>query len=73
MKLLIKKKTNKPFDGADGERRDYFWYLGQDQNGLVKRFGSSDGSHQEGETYDLNIEEYEQSNGRKGLKEVKFE
>lgn len=70
MKIKITKKTLKGFTGDDGEDREYFWYTGERENGLSLRFGSVNGEHEEGKTYDLTIEEYEQSNGRKGYKEL---
>lgn len=70
MKLHIIKKTEKPFKGDDGEQRDYYWYIGQKEDQTAIRFGSANGEHEEGETYDILLETYEQSNGRSGLKEV---
>ena len=70
MKIKIVKKNEKGFTGQDGEHRDYYWYTGERDNGVAIRFGSTNGGHEEGETLDLLIEEYEQSNGRKGFKEI---
>lgn len=70
MKLRIVKKTQKSFSGQDGEQRDYYWYTAERADGYVIRFGSTRGDHKEGDEVDLFIEEYEQSNGRKGMKEI---
>jgi len=70
MKVKILKCTPKDFQGDDGEKREYFWYIGERENGNAVRFGSTNGEHEEGKQYDLTLEEYEQSNGRKGMKEI---
>jgi len=70
MKIKILKMTKKDFKGDDDETREYFWYIGEKENGNSIRFGSVNGEHKLNEIYDLLIEEYEQQNGRKGLKEI---
>jgi len=70
MKITIVKKTLKKFKGEDGEERDYYWYVGTKEDGLAIRFGSTNGEYEEGESSDILVEEYEQSNGRKGFKEI---
>jgi len=70
MKLKIIRKTAKPFQGDDGESRDYFWYIAEQADGTSIRFGSTNGSHEVGAAVDPLIEKYEQSNGKTGYKEI---
>lgn len=70
MKIEIVKKQEKSFTGRDGKPVDYYWYVGKKEDGTAVRFGSTNGEHEEGETKDLLLEEYEQTNGNKGWKEV---
>lgn len=71
MKLKIIKRTLKTFKGDDGEEREYYWYVAEKENGTAIRFGSTEGRYEKDQTADIALEEYEQSNGRKGLKELK--
>jgi hypothetical protein len=70
MKLKILKKTQKDFQGEDGQKREYFWYVAERENGTAIRFGSVNGTYNVDDTPDLILEEYEQSNGKKGYKEL---
>jgi len=70
-KYKIKKVTEKPFRGDDGEDISYFWYraLRLSDNTTIQ-FGSTFGGLKEGETYDLEIEKYERVGGRLGYRDV---
>lgn len=70
MKLEIVKKTLKAFKGKEGDLLDYYWYIGKKEDGTAKRFGSTNGEYEEGETYDILLEDYEQSNGNTGSREL---
>lgn len=72
MKLKIKDKKAKPFQGDDGETLEYFWYKAErSEDQVVIRFGSMNGAYEAGKEYDLpNVEKYEMEDGRIGYKEV---
>jgi len=70
MKIEIVKKNLKAFTGQDGQLRDYYWYTGKKEDGMAIRFGSTNGEYEAGETADILLEEFEQSTGRKGFREI---
>jgi len=70
MKLKITEITEGSFEGINGPV-EYWWYKGQDDDGLTIRFGSTDGTHELGETYELRIETTKGLN-RAGKAELRY-
>ena len=71
MKITILKRTEKSFEGNNGEDVQYAWYKARRHSDQVNfQFGSVDTSHEEGEDYDLNIEKREGQTGKISYHEV---
>lgn len=71
MKVVITKKTDKPFKGEDGELVEYFWYSATTSDNLRLQFGSPNNKYEIGQEYEINIGKYEKANGKIGYKEFK--
>jgi len=69
-KLTIKKRKDGTFEGTDGPV-PYFWYKAVRDDGVTIEFGSTDGSHLEGESKELMIEKTERAGGKFGYKEIR--
>lgn len=70
--VKIEDIRHKPFTGADGEEVDYYWTKAvRRRDGITFTFGTTvDHSQQMGQSVDLNIEKYENSQGRTGYREI---
>jgi hypothetical protein len=67
MKFKIKKRTEKPFKGSDGDMVPYFWYVIMDLDADVQReAGTLWGEGEVGKEYDREVVPVERSNGKKG-------
>lgn len=70
MVLIIKGKKEKSFLGDDGAEISYYWYVALDKtSGMIKKFGSTDGSHEINKEYDILLEQDMNSQGKSILKE----
>lgn len=69
MKFKIKKRTEKPFKGSDGDSVPYFWYVIDDlDEGVEREAGSLWEGGEVGKEYDREVVRVERSNGKKGWK-----